>query len=119
MYPDASFAAGSLFAPEVALQKFVCSMTTQFMTGRLVGREQEFQYQASRPATLEDCKEASTRQARKRYHVDDVQFHEAQVNGKRRKVEATEKLTSNTKLDLKYSPAPHLLAHASACTRCL
>ena len=32
------------------------------------------------------------------------------VNGKHRKVEATEKLASNSRLDLKYSPAPQVQA---------
>ncbi len=63
-----------------------------------------------RPATLEDCKEASTREARKRYHVDNVQFHEVRVNGKHRKVDATEKVASNSKLDLNYSPSPQVQA---------
>ena len=80
-------------------------MVTQFMTGRLVGCEQEFQYSVPRPASFEQCKEASILEARKRYHVDKVQFYQVAVNGKQRKVEASEKLASNSKLDLKYSPA--------------
>lgn len=34
-----------------------------------------------------------------------MQFYQVAVNGKQRKVEASEKLASNSKLDLKYSPA--------------
>lgn len=59
---------------------------------------------------MEDCQEASTREARKRYHVDKVQLHEVAVNCKHRKVDATEKLTSNSKLCLKYIPAPQVQA---------
>lgn len=66
---------------------------------------QEYQFQAPRPATLEDCKEASTSEAHRRYHVADVQFEEVTVNGKRRKVEPGEKLASNSKVQLKYSPS--------------
>ena len=63
-----------------------------------------------------NCKEASTREARKRYHVDDVQFHEVTVNGKHRKVDVTEKLASNSKLNLKYSPAPQVQAGLRTCS---
>ncbi|KAL3159644.1 hypothetical protein ABBQ38_010054 [Trebouxia sp. C0009 RCD-2024] len=61
------------------------------MTARLICREHEHQYTAPKPATIEECQKAFTREACKRYRVDNVRFHEATVNGRLRHVEASEK----------------------------
>lgn len=73
------------------------------MTARLICREHEHQYTAPKPATIEECQKAFTREACKRYRVDNVRFHEATVNGRLRHVEASEKVTSDSKLCHKYS----------------
>lgn len=78
------------------------------MTARLIGREHEFQYTVPKPATFEDCEKASTREAHKRYRTDDLRLHEVTVNGRRKDVEASEKLARNSKLCYKYSPSPEV-----------
>ena len=52
--------------------------------------------------------DTDTCEARKRYRLDNMQFNEVTVNGKHRNVEASEKLTSDSKLCFKYSPSPEV-----------
>lgn len=76
------------------------------MTAQLVGRQHEFQYTVPKPATFEVCEKASTCEACKRYRLDNLRLREVTVNGKHRNAEASEKLTSNSKLCYEYSPSP-------------